>query len=222
MQNILAVLAKPADSKQIWEWRNDPVSRMMSLTSEEISWESHSQWFLNKLNSSNCVFYLGETPSESEKIGVVRFDLDYEKNQAQVSINLNPLMRGKGYSAPLLRGAIKAFRETNSMPVLSTIKRGNIASIKCFANCGFVSLSEDNLCHYFLLKETPVGHTKSQIEEKLKLIDEIEKIRSSNNVNWMNLLRLAFRVAPDEAKQLFSRINEDDKKISQLLSELSK
>jgi hypothetical protein len=62
---------------------------------------------------------------------------------------------------------------------------------------------------------------ENEIAEKMKLIDDIEKIRSSNNVNWMNLLRLAFRVAPDEAKKLFSRINEDDKKISELLSKLA-
>lgn len=62
---------------------------------------------------------------------------------------------------------------------------------------------------------------QNEIAEKMKLIDEIEKIRTSNNVNWMNLLRLAFRIAPDEAKKLFSRINEDDKRISELLGRLA-
>ena len=28
---------------------------------------------------------------------------------------------------------------------------------------------------------------------KLKIIDQIEKIRKNNNVNWMNLLRLAYK-----------------------------
>ena len=51
-------------------------------------------------------------------------------------------------------------------------------------------------------------------------IDEIEKIRSSNNVNWMNLLRLAFRVAPGEARSLFADINREDKRISELLAKL--
>ena len=58
------------------------------------------------------------------------------------------------------------------------------------------------------------------LDEKLKIIDEIERIRSSNNVNWMNLLRLAFRVAPDEAKLLVRHINSDDQKISQLVAQL--
>jgi len=58
------------------------------------------------------------------------------------------------------------------------------------------------------------------VEEKLKLIDEIESIRTKNNVNWMDLLRLAFKVAPDEAKILVRRINEDDKRISDLVAKL--
>ena len=37
------------------------------------------------------------------------------------------------------------------------------------------------------------------IDKKLKLIDEIEKIRTQNNINWMDLLRLAFKSAPEEA-----------------------
>ena len=30
----------------------------------------------------------------------------------------------------------------------------------------------------------------------LKVIDKIEKIRSKNNSNWMDILRLAFRHSP--------------------------
>jgi len=58
------------------------------------------------------------------------------------------------------------------------------------------------------------------IEEKLKLIDEIEKVRRNNNVNWMDLLRLAYRVAPDNAAQLVRKINSDDMKISELFKKL--
>ena len=56
----------------------------------------------------------------------------------------------------------------------------------------------------------------------LKIIDKIEKIRSKNNVNWMNILRLAFKLDPNQAKKIMMKINYDDKKISQLLKKLSK
>lgn len=55
----------------------------------------------------------------------------------------------------------------------------------------------------------------------LEIIDEIEKIRSKNNINWMNVLRLAFKHSPEEARKLVSKINVDDKKISRLLKRLS-
>lgn len=56
----------------------------------------------------------------------------------------------------------------------------------------------------------------------LKIIDKIEKIRSKNNVNWMNILRLAFKLDPNKASKIMSKINYDDKKISLLLNKLSK
>ena len=56
----------------------------------------------------------------------------------------------------------------------------------------------------------------------LKIISQIEKIRSKNNVNWMNILRLAFKLYPKGAKKIMKKINYDDKKISKLLNQLSK
>ena len=55
-----------------------------------------------------------------------------------------------------------------------------------------------------------------------KLINKVQKIRSRNNINWMNILKLAFRFAPKEAAGLMKKINSDDKKISILLKKLSK
>ena len=55
----------------------------------------------------------------------------------------------------------------------------------------------------------------------IKIIDKIEKIRSKNNVNWMNILRLAFKLDPIEAKKIMAKINYDDKKITDLLNKLS-
>jgi len=55
----------------------------------------------------------------------------------------------------------------------------------------------------------------------LEIIDEIQKIRSRNNVNWMDILRLAFKHSPDEAREIVNRINEDDGEISNLLKQLS-
>lgn len=60
------------------------------------------------------------------------------------------------------------------------------------------------------------------IEYYLEIIDEIEKVRSGNNMNWMDILRLAFTHAPEKTKKLMKRIDHEDNKISELVKKLSK
>tara|TARA_Y100001970_G_C13940702_1_gene703030 strand:- start:13 stop:216 length:204 start_codon:yes stop_codon:yes gene_type:complete len=61
---------------------------------------------------------------------------------------------------------------------------------------------------------------QKEIENYIKIIDEIEKVRTRNNVNWMDILRLAFIHAPDDAKNLMRKINIADDEISALLKKL--
>ncbi len=63
---------------------------------------------------------------------------------------------------------------------------------------------------------------KKNKNKYFKLIDKIEKVRSKNNVNWMDVLRLAFKNSPKEAQKLIGKINNQDSKISNLLKKLSK
>ena len=63
-------------------------------------------------------------------------------------------------------------------------------------------------------------NNNKQIEHYLKIIDEIEKVRTTNNVNWMDILRLAFIHAPEDAKELMKKINTADDEISELLKKL--
>ena len=53
-----------------------------------------------------------------------------------------------------------------------------------------------------------------------KIIDQIQKIRSKNNVSWMKLLKLAFELDPKRASSIMKNINYNDKKISNLLKKL--
>ena len=55
----------------------------------------------------------------------------------------------------------------------------------------------------------------------IEIIDSIEKVRSKNNINWMNILRLAFKNSPSEARKIVVKIYEDDGKISELLKRLA-
>ena len=46
-------------------------------------------------------------------------------------------------------------------------------------------------------------------------------MRTNNNVNWMDLLRLAFTHAPNEAKKIMAKIEHQDNRISSLMKKLS-
>ncbi len=59
-------------------------------------------------------------------------------------------------------------------------------------------------------------------KQSLKLINQIQKIRSKNNVNWMDILRLAFNHDPKNSSIIMSKIYLDDQKISKLVQKLYK
>jgi hypothetical protein len=61
-----------------------------------------------------------------------------------------------------------------------------------------------------------------KIQKYLKIIDSIEKTRSKNNVNWMDILRLSIKNAPDETIKIMKKIDSKDNKISNLFKKLSK
>jgi hypothetical protein len=54
-----------------------------------------------------------------------------------------------------------------------------------------------------------------------KIIDQIEKVRSKNNKNWMDILRLAYKYAPREAANILREIYREDKNISSLAKKLT-
>lgn len=54
------------------------------------------------------------------------------------------------------------------------------------------------------------------------IINLIEKTRSKNNKNWMDLLRIALKYSPRESAKVLKKINSNDKKISKLFEQLSK
>jgi hypothetical protein len=60
------------------------------------------------------------------------------------------------------------------------------------------------------------------IKKYLAIIKQIEKVRSKNNKNWMDLYRLAFAVAPNESVKIIKKILSRDKSVSKLAEKLTK
>jgi hypothetical protein len=61
-----------ADGEMLWLWRNDPLTRAQSRTSEPISWKDHIKWLSTTLDRSEGRFFVAER--NGIPLGTVRFD----------------------------------------------------------------------------------------------------------------------------------------------------
>ena len=148
MKEIKIRSAEENDSKDIFEWRNDELTRQMSHTSEIIEWENHSRWYSNSLKSENRILLICED-NRNEKIAIIRFDIS--ESNAIISINLNPNQRGKGLAKPCLIGSIEFFsKEYIEIKCLfAEVKEDNIGSQTIFMCAGFTKYnSKDNVGFY--------------------------------------------------------------------------
>ena len=134
-------LAEPGDSRRLWEWRNDALTRAVSSDQTPVPWADHEAWFARVLLDESRDIVIA-VDSESTPIGMVRFDAD-EGPMATVSINLAPESRGKGLGREVLHEAIDWFRLHRPPAVLVAVVRSeNVASRKLFAGEGFAIESE--------------------------------------------------------------------------------
>lgn len=136
------------DATDIFEWRNDPLSIAMSIKNEEVIFQEHEKWFFKSLKNRNRELFIGVL--DDEKVGICRFDYDVKDQISEVSINLNPLQRGKGLATKLLLKSIVKYRENYNVNLKATIKKTNIASMKIFQKCNFHEISSDSDCFFLL------------------------------------------------------------------------
>tara|TARA_Y100000996_G_C22093142_1_gene466626 strand:- start:239 stop:463 length:225 start_codon:yes stop_codon:yes gene_type:complete len=61
-----------------------------------------------------------------------------------------------------------------------------------------------------------------EIKKGLKFINQIQSIRSKNNKNWMDLLRLSLKLDFNSTSKILKEICKDDKRISNLAQKIYK
>ena len=137
------------DSLDIWLWRNDKKSIFFSKNKKKITLEAHNKWFKKNLKNRKIKFYIGSIvkKNQKKKVGVVRFNI--KRKYALVSINLNPIMRGKSLSYILLAAGIKKFFKFKKKKLIAEIKKNNHPSIKCFLKNGFCFLKSSNQYNFY-------------------------------------------------------------------------
>ena len=59
-------------------------------------------------------------------------------------------------------------------------------------------------------------------KKSLRMVNKIQKIRSKNNKNWMDLLKLSLKLDPKKTSKILSEICQFDQQISKIAKKLSK
>ena len=129
------------DCKSLFDWLSDELSRTMFFNGSSQSIEEHEVWFKNFLSNVDRVLYVGELGYK--KLGVCRFDFMDSEMLTEVSINMNPSMRGSGLEEKFLFESIECYLEKNKYNLLAKVKPNNLTSLNVFKSAGFESIASD-------------------------------------------------------------------------------
>ena len=135
--------ANESHSRDIFDWRNDKLTRQMFHTTDLVEWSEHSAWFAASLTNTKRLLVICEDEDTDEKVAIVRFDV--EDKRALISINLSPQMRGKRKAKGCLRDAIAFFQKyfSDVRFIDAEVKSINIPSQRSFVGVGFVLIKQD-------------------------------------------------------------------------------
>lgn len=128
------------DSRTVWQWRNDPVTRQMSRTTEVIAWDDHRRWYERIVATAGTTLLLAL--QDGVPACMVRFDT-LAPETAEVHINMNPRLRGGGLGRPILAAACAyGWDERKLSSIYAVIKVENQPSRRIFEGVGFVCQQE--------------------------------------------------------------------------------
>lgn len=135
-----------SDVDLIYEWANDPETRMNSFSTNNIPYADHVEWFRKKLASPGTLFYV--LRSGSDDVGQIRLEL--EGDSALISYSIASRFRGRGFGKKIIHLAEeKLEREYPSVhSLVGCVKFANEASQRIFAALGYARSDKDSLIEY--------------------------------------------------------------------------
>jgi len=188
--------------KFLLNFRNKKILRKNSLFKKKLSIEEHSVWFKNFRNSINNLGFVIEL--KSKKIGYVRYE--YKDFYYEISIAIEPKYHKSGFASKAVWLSEKKLKKKL---IISKIIKNNKKSELFFKKNNYELIEKKTNYNVFIKFINSRSYHK-----EFKLIDEIQNIRKRNNVNWMNILKIAFSKAPNETKNVFKNIFIDDSLIN--------
>ena len=122
------------DCLHLLRWRNDPATRAVSRSTEAIGLDSHAPWLERTLERHDRELFI--TQVKGRPVGMVRFDAD--GSAWEVSINLAPETRGRGFARKVLSEAEALFfRRHPGSSVMAFVRAENAPSMRLFDRAGY-------------------------------------------------------------------------------------
>ena len=135
------------DKESLWQWRNDELTRQMSIDTQEVPWADHCVWFERVQRDPDRHLLIGE--SEHIPVGTVR--LDCLDDAAEINITIAPSARGKGFGLALLDAATQYAKTQQLVALTAVIRPSNKASQIIFERAGYQSYQRDKDLGYYRL-----------------------------------------------------------------------
>ena len=115
------------DLEFVYLLRNETIARKNSINSKKILLKDHKIWFKKKIKDRNSLYFI-ITSKNLEKIGFVRYDLEYIFGS--VSINILNKFRNLGYGSIILKETEKFIKK--NIILVAKVKKNNPKSLKIF------------------------------------------------------------------------------------------
>lgn len=126
-----------SDCEILFQWRNNPAIYKYALNPKAVEHAEHIAWFEMALKNSKCFFYLGLI--DNSPCGSIRYQLNDDLNEAEVSISIAPEFWGKGIAYKMMDIAEKELIKEVAVNIIhATVLNENEASMKLFNKAGFV------------------------------------------------------------------------------------
>lgn len=149
---------------QIMKWRNDPTTLQMSFDSRPLVFDTFFPDFLESY------FSIPDLPPlfawvENKPVGFIRFRNEENsdflfRRSIEISINLAPEERGKGFSVPILEEMSQFAKMQGYDEIIADIKPDNTASHNAFTKAGYqrigpITIENQEIIRYIITLKSP-------------------------------------------------------------------
>ena len=131
--------ATPDDAQRLYDWRLDPLTQAMSVTTGPQTLADHVGWLGRVLADPRVRLYIAEINGHA--VGTGRLNLGPNGRVAEVSLAVAPDVRGRGHAAPLLEALADQARAQGCKRLVAHVRGRNRASLRAFLSVGYDHVS---------------------------------------------------------------------------------